>query len=123
HIIVDRKADVHCFRRVHAEHIEIKGRMSGEIIAQSVTVHRKGSLEGDVAARSISVEKGGMFSGQLAIGQIGFAQGELLGKEKPTVTHLKKSPTSWMTTRQFSLGCRTMESNIRWKRSINGTRP
>src|SRR5205814_855670 len=78
------KGDVHCFRRVHAEHIEIKGRMSGEIIAQSVTVHRKGSLEGDVTARAISVEKGGMFSGQLAIGQIGLAQGELLAKQKPT---------------------------------------
>src|SRR5256714_8613148 len=84
HIIVDRKADVHCFRRVHAEHIEIKGRMSGEIIAQSVTVHRKGSLEGDVTARAISVERGGMFSGQLAIGQIGLAQGELLAEQKPT---------------------------------------
>ncbi len=44
HLVVNRKADVHCFRRVHVEHIEIKGRMSGEIIAQSVTVHRKGSL-------------------------------------------------------------------------------
>ena len=86
HVVVDRKADVHCFRRVRAEHIEIKGRMSGEIIAQSVTVYRKGSLEADVTARSISVERGGMFSGQLAIGQIDLAQGELLGKQEPTVS-------------------------------------
>ena len=58
--------------------------MSGEIIAQSVTVHRKGSLEGDVTARAISVDRGGMFSGQLAIGQVGLAQGELLGnKSRP----------------------------------------
>ena len=85
HIVVDRKADVHCFRRVRAEHIEIKGKMSGEIIAQSVTVHRKGSLEGDVTAKAISVEGGGMFSGQLAIGQIDLAQGELLGKQEPAV--------------------------------------
>jgi len=85
-VVVDRKADVHCFRRVHAEHIEIKGKMSGEIIAQTVTVLRKGSLEGDVTARAISVEKGGIFSGQLAIGQIGLAQGELLGKQEPTVS-------------------------------------
>ena len=84
-VVVDRKADVHCFRRVRAEHIEIKGRMSGEIIAQSVTVHRKGSLEGDVTARAITVDKGGMFSGQLAIGQIDLAQGELLGKQEATV--------------------------------------
>jgi cytoskeletal protein CcmA (bactofilin family) len=85
HVVVDRKADVHCFRRVRAEHIEIKGKMSGEVIAQSVTVHRKGSLEGDVTARAISVEKGGMFSGQLAIGQIDLAQGELLAKQESAV--------------------------------------
>src|SRR5213595_1304997 len=69
HVVVNRKADIHCFRTVRGENIEIKGRMSGEIIAQTVTVHKKGSLEGDVTARAISVEKGGMFSGQLAIGQ------------------------------------------------------
>ena len=86
YIVVDRKADVHCFRRVRAEHIEIKGKMSGEIVAQSVTVHRKGSLEGDVTARAISVERGGMFSGQLAIGQIDLAQGELLGKQESAVS-------------------------------------
>lgn len=86
HVIVDRKADIHCFRTVHAEQIEIKGRMSGEIIAQSVTIHRKGSLEGDVTARAISVEKGGMFSGQLAIGQIGLAQGELLVEQEASAS-------------------------------------
>ena len=91
HVVVDRKADVHCFRTVRAEHIEIKGRMSGEIIAQSVTVHRKGSLEGDVTAKAISVEKGGMFSGQLVIGQIGLAQGELLAKQEPTVSRPTES--------------------------------
>ena len=80
-VVVERKADIHCFRRVRAEQIEIKGRMSGEIVAQSVTVYRKGSLEGDVTARAISVERGGMFSGQLAIGQANLAQGELLGKQ------------------------------------------
>ena len=81
-VVIDRKADVHCFRTVRAEQIEIKGRMSGEVIAQSVTVYRKGSLEGDVTARAISVERGGMFSGQLAIGQIGLAQGQLLGEQE-----------------------------------------
>ena len=65
--------------------------MSGEIIAQSVTVHRKGSLEGDVTARAISVDKGGMFSGQLAIGQIGLAQGELLGEQEPTASRPTES--------------------------------
>ena len=86
HMVVDRKADIHCFRTVRAENIEIKGRMSGEIIAQTVTVHKKGCLEGDVTARAISVEKGGIFSGQLAIGQIGLTQGELLGQPETTAS-------------------------------------
>jgi len=94
HVVVERKADIHCFRTVRAEHIEIKGRMSGEIIAQTVTVHRKGSLEGDVTAKAISVEKGGMFSGQLAIGQVGLAQGELLGEQEPTASRATESTFS-----------------------------
>jgi len=57
--------------------------MSGEIVAQTVTVERKGALEGDVTARAITVEKGGMFSGQLVIGQIGLTQGELLQEQEP----------------------------------------
>jgi cytoskeletal protein CcmA (bactofilin family) len=65
--------------------------MSGEIIAQSVTVYRKGSLEGDVTARAISVERGGIFSGQLAIGQIDLAQGELLEKQEPAVSRPPES--------------------------------
>lgn len=91
HVIVDRKADIHCFRTVRAEQIEIRGRMSGEIVAQSVTVHRKGSLEGDVTARAISVERGGLFSGQLAIGQTGLAQGELLAEQERTGSHPTES--------------------------------
>src|SRR5205085_10148901 len=78
HIIVDRKADIHCFRSVRAESIEIKGKMSGEIIAQMVMVERKAALDSAVAARAITVEKGGMLSGQLVIGQAGRTPGELL---------------------------------------------
>ena len=81
-VVVERKADIHCFRRIRAENIEIKGRMSGEIAAQTVTVDRKGALEGDVTARAITVEKGGMFSGQLIIGNIAFTQGELLQEKE-----------------------------------------
>ena len=86
HVVVDRKADIHCFRTVRAEHIEIKGRMSGEIVAQTVTVYKRGSLEGDVTARAISVEKGGTFSGQLVIGQMGLTQGELLQEQPATAS-------------------------------------
>jgi cytoskeletal protein CcmA (bactofilin family) len=84
-VIVDRKADIHCFRRLQAESIEIRGRMSGEIIAQTVTIQKKGALEGDVTARSITVEKGGMFSGQLVIGRADLTQAELLQEQKPNV--------------------------------------
>jgi cytoskeletal protein CcmA (bactofilin family)/ribosomal protein S27E len=92
HVIVERKADIHCFRQVRAESIEIKGRMSGEIMAQTiVTVHKKGSLEGDVTARAITVEKGGMFSGQLVIGQVSITQGELLQDQEPAVISIPES--------------------------------
>src|SRR5205809_2160607 len=83
HVIVERRADIHCFRRVRVGSIEIKGRMSAEIIAQTmVMVHKKGSLEGNVTARAISVEKGGVFFGQLIIGQADLTQGELLPEQK-----------------------------------------
>jgi cytoskeletal protein CcmA (bactofilin family)/ribosomal protein S27E len=91
HVIVDRKADIHCFRRVRAESVQIRGRMSGEIAAQTVTVDRKGTLEGDVTARAITVEKGGVFSGQLVIGHVGLTQGELLQEQKPTAAGAPES--------------------------------
>src|ERR1700736_5940924 len=82
-MIVERKADIHCFRRVRVTNIDIRGRMSGEIIATgSVTIGKGGTLEGNVTAKSIAIEKGGMFSGQLAIGQAGLTQGELLSETK-----------------------------------------
>src|SRR6266571_3309085 len=91
HVIVDRRADIHCFRRIRAESVEIKGKMSGEIVAQTVTVERKGALEGDITARAITVEKGGMFSGQLIIGQIGLTQGELLHEQEPAAASAPES--------------------------------
>lgn len=93
-IIVERKADIHCFRRVRAENIEINGRMSGEIVAQTVTIQKKGALEGDVTARAITVEKGGMFSGQLVIGTADLTQGELLPEQKPDVGRVPESDFS-----------------------------
>jgi cytoskeletal protein CcmA (bactofilin family) len=90
-VIVERKADIHCFRRVRAESIEIKGRMSGEVVAQTVDIQKKGALEGDVTARAISVEKGGMFSGQLVIGRADLTQGELLQEQKPDVPPVPES--------------------------------
>ena len=92
HIVVDRKADIHCFRRVRAGSIEIKGRMSGEIVAETmVTVHKRGALEGDVTARAITVEKGGVFSGQLVIGDVSITQGELLQDQEPDAGRIPES--------------------------------
>ena len=79
HVLVERKAEVQFFRRVSVKSIEIHGRMTGEVAAETVVViHRNASLEGDVTAKSISVEKGGMFTGQLIIGSSGLKQAELL---------------------------------------------
>ncbi len=92
HVIVDRKADIHCFRTVRAESVEISGKMSGEIVAQTmVMIHKRGSLEGDVTARAITVEKGGMFSGQLVIGRVGLTQGELLQEQEPAAASVPES--------------------------------
>jgi cytoskeletal protein CcmA (bactofilin family) len=83
-MVVERKSDIQCFRRVTVTNIEIKGRMSGEIVATgSVAIHKTGSLDGNVTAKSIAIEKGGMFSGQLVIGQVSLTQGELLPESKP----------------------------------------
>src|ERR1700724_397019 len=76
HVTLERKSDVQCFRRLRVDTIDIKGRMSGEIVATgAVTIHKTGILEGNVTAKSIAIEKGGMFSGQLVIGQATLTQG------------------------------------------------
>lgn len=79
HVLVDRKSAVQFFRRVRVKSIEIRGHMTGEVIAETVVVvHRNASLDGNVTAKAISVEKGGVFTGQLVIGSSGLAQAELL---------------------------------------------
>jgi len=78
-ILIDRKSDVHFFRRLRVKTIEIRGRMTGEIVAEgAVVIHRNALLDGNVTAKSISVEKGGIFLGQLIIGTSGLSQAELI---------------------------------------------
>jgi cytoskeletal protein CcmA (bactofilin family) len=78
-VLIDRKSDVHFFRRLRVKTIEIRGRMTGEIVAEgAVVIHRNALLDGNVTAKSISVEKGGIFLGQLIIGTSGLSQAELL---------------------------------------------
>ena len=90
-VIIGKKADVQFFRQLQVGSIEIRGRMTGEILAETVvTIRSTGSLDGNVVARAINVEKGGTFSGQLVIGQKSYEQAELLSdfgipKPKPKV--------------------------------------
>ncbi len=95
YIDVERKADVQCYRRVTVGSIDIKGRMSAEIIATgAVNIHKTGVLEGNVTAKSLTIDKGGIFSGGLVIGQADLQQAELLpeasgeppAKEQPALS-------------------------------------
>jgi cytoskeletal protein CcmA (bactofilin family) len=92
HLVVTRKADVRCFRQVAVGSVEIKGRMSAEIVAgTSVAIDRNASLEGNVTAKAITVEKGGIFSGQLVIGQADLTQAELLPEQKLAISRTDES--------------------------------
>ncbi|MGI8437514.1 MAG: bactofilin family protein [Chthoniobacterales bacterium] len=78
-VLIGKKANVQFFRQLQVGSIEIRGAMTGEILADTVvTIRSTGSLDGNVVARSINVEKGGTFTGQLAIGRQTLEQAELL---------------------------------------------
>jgi cytoskeletal protein CcmA (bactofilin family) len=81
-VTIEKKADVQFFRRVRVTSIEIKGRMHGEVIAETtVTIRKHAVLEGNVTAKSINVEKDGVFSGQLVIGKGNLTQAELIPEQ------------------------------------------
>ena len=91
-VLIERKSDVHFFRRIRVKSIEIRGRMTGEIVAEgTVIIHRSALLDGNVTAKSISVEKGGIFSGQLIIGSAGLTQAELLPEAAPAEVALSEN--------------------------------
>jgi cytoskeletal protein CcmA (bactofilin family) len=78
-VIIGKKADIQFFKQIQVGSIEIRGKMTGEIVAETVVrVTSTGSLDGNVVARAINIEKGGTFSGQLIIGQKSYEQAELL---------------------------------------------
>jgi cytoskeletal protein CcmA (bactofilin family) len=83
HVTLEKKSEVQFFRRVRVSSIDIKGKMSGEVVAETVVkIHSKAMLDGNVTAKSIVVEKDGIFSGQLVIGKADLAQAELLPDQK-----------------------------------------
>src|SRR5437588_11267084 len=85
HMTVERKSDIQCFRRVRVTNIDIKGRMSGEIVASgSVKIYKTGALDGNVTAKSLAMEKGGMVSGQLLLVQPNLTHGELFSETRAT---------------------------------------
>jgi cytoskeletal protein CcmA (bactofilin family) len=92
HVLIERRSEVQFFRRMNVKSLEVRGHMTGEVMAETVVViHRNASLDGDVTAKSISVEKGGMFSGQLVIGSSGLKQGELLPAQGTEPTPEKRA--------------------------------
>ncbi len=93
-VLISKKANVQFYRQLQVGSIEIRGAMSGEILAETVVViHSTGSLDGNVIARAINVEKGGTFSGQLVIGRQTLEQAELLPDfEAPAAAAQKKGP-------------------------------
>lgn len=86
-LVVEKRCEVQFFRRVRVGNIEIRGRMSGEVVADGmVTIRKNGALEGNVSAKAINVEKGGTFSGQVVVGRGDLQQAELLPSGGPTVS-------------------------------------
>ena len=52
HVVVERKSRVQFFRRVRVKTMEIRGRMTGEVIAEDVVVDsQNGWLDGNVTAK------------------------------------------------------------------------
>jgi cytoskeletal protein CcmA (bactofilin family) len=87
-IIIEKRAEVQFFRRIRVGSIEIRGRLSGEIVADGmVTIRKNGVLEGNVTAKAINVEKGGTFSGQVVVGRGDLQQAELLPSESSTASN------------------------------------
>jgi len=91
--VIERRSQVQFFRRLRVGNLEIRGKMSGEIVADGmVTIRKHGSLEGPVRAKAINVEKGGVFSGHLVIGGADLQQAELLSSPTATTAQTTAKP-------------------------------
>lgn len=88
-LVVAKGADIECLRPLKVEQVEVRGKISARIIADSVTIYKSGWLDGTVYAKTIRVDKGGQFHGELVIGQREMAQPELIpsGAETTPILH------------------------------------
>ncbi len=103
-VLIGKKADVQFFRQLEIGSIEIRGKMSGEILAETVvTIRSSGVLDGNVVARSINVEKGGTFTGQLIIGRKKWEQAELLPEVEETTKPRRPGKTQAAPPHPFGL--------------------
>ena len=69
-LIVEKRCDCEVVRGVKARGMEIRGRLSANVVCDGlVKIEKGGVLEGSLHARSIVVDKGGILSGDLTIGQ------------------------------------------------------
>ena len=103
-VIICKRANVQFFRQIKVGSIEIRGQMSGEILAETmVKIYSSGALEGNVVARSVNVEKGGRFTGQLVIGRKKYEQAELLPdfEAKPAEGQTAAATASFRFARHF----------------------
>ena len=77
-LVIEKRSDVEFVRMVKANIVEIKGKTSARITADSVKITKTGILDGTVYAKSIIVDKGGIFRGDLVIGKSELSQPELI---------------------------------------------
>lgn len=77
-LTVEKGSAIEFVRPIKAATVQILGKASARIVADSVAISKTGVLEGTVYAKSITVDKGGIFHGELFIGKQRLEQSELL---------------------------------------------
>ncbi len=66
--VLEKKCEVQCLQPVHAEIMEIHGRITGHFRAtRLITLSRHASLTGSATAQTISVEPGAVLNGQVLV--------------------------------------------------------
>ena len=67
-LVVEKGSDIQFVNTIHAEEVEINGRVSSNIFCNhQITIGSHGWINGDVTARSVSIEPGGQLDGAMNI--------------------------------------------------------